>query len=310
MAHEFTQAQRKELERIGNLYRETIYDPSLATLPDIVKAFGNGLKEIDGDISSAITPEVFRYHKLITSKYFSPMRKKIDSLYKDLSPEIDSLHKDLSPEVDDFDFSVIILCRQKSWESTLRKSLKYYFEGKSVSLSDIIALRIIVDSNKSEKEQKDICRRITDICINTFRKHMCTLMPPAKIVGNNPLYKDYINYPKLSGYESIHLAFMDKENFIFEVQIRTQEMDANAEFGLEVEENIVVNENNLAHVDYKNDEYKDIIPFIHFDPEKVIKPFFRCYKRSVPRKKEKKLIIVDKIGLMKSKPIEERARTF
>lgn len=292
MLFEITQAQIEELTKIGEIYRETIYDPSLINLPSVINEFGNRLKELDGDISSSIVAEIFRFHKLISSNYTSIVRKRIDGLHRILSQH---LPKDISFQ---------ILCRQKSWESALRKILSYYFEGVSINLSDVIALRIIIDSNKSEDEMCDICHTITDLCIDFFKHSMCIVMPPSKKIGDNPLYKDYIDNPKPNGYQSIHLSFMDKKNIIFEVQIRTAKMDIDSEFGPEDEVENNSDENNLGHLGYKYQEYSEFIPYISFDPKKVNKPFYRVYVR------KGYTIITDEIGLAKAKSIEQRAHTF
>ena len=118
-----------------------------------------------------------------------------------------------------------------------------------------------------------------------MQKQKCRLLSPSKRVANNPLLKDYIDYPKDNGYQSIHLAFMDICNNIFEIQIRTQLMDANAEYGLEneIEKDLDHEiEKDLDHGSYKDNEYT----------------------------KKPEDILVDKIGLKYAKKIEERARTF
>ena len=123
-------------------------------------------------------------------------------------------------------------------------------------------------------------------------------MPPSKSVGNNSLFKDYVDNPKPNGYQSIHLSFMDQKNIIFEVQIRTQRMDIDAEYGTEDQSD------TLAHQGYKYQEYSEFIPYISFDPTKVNKPFFRIYVRKGYQ------IAIDEIGLTKAKSIEQRSRTF
>ena len=291
--YKLTQMQKEELEKIGELYRETIYIADNTNLPDMIKAFANGLKVIGGEISLSIVGEVFRFLKIISSNYTALMRRRIDGLYKALSKKLPK------------GISFYIVCRQKSWESALRKILKYYFEGASVSLSDIIALRIIIDANIPESQLEDICHQANDICIDYFSQHLCTLMAPSKVIGNNLLYKDYISFPKANGYKSIHLIFMDVDNNIFEVQIRTQEMDADAEYGLNCPE-----DSPLEHAGYKDLEYQDLILYIFFDPQKVTNvPLFRTYKVKDSTGIEK-IIVVDKIGLCIAKSVEERAHTF
>ncbi len=88
-------------------------------------------------------------------------------------------------------------------------------------LSDIIAFRAIVDSEEE-------CYRALGII------HRRWPMVPGR-------FKDYISTPKRNGYRSLHTAVIHAENMRIEVQIRTREMHAQAEFGL------------AAHWAYKQD---------------------------------------------------------
>lgn len=86
---------------------------------------------------------------------------------------------------------------------------------------DIAALRIIV---------KDItdCYRVLGIVNNLWQPL------PNKI-------KDYIAFPKPNGYQSLHTTVFSGDGGIVEVQIRTEEMHREAEYGI------------TAHVTYKDE---------------------------------------------------------
>lgn len=58
---------------------------------------------------------------------------------------------------------------------------------------------------------------------------------------NNSRLRDWLSFPKINGYESIHAVFMSKQGNWIETQIRTQRMNIIAERGV------------MAYLKYKND---------------------------------------------------------
>lgn len=84
---------------------------------------------------------------------------------------------------------------------------------------DLLAMRIVV-------ENVEDCYRAMGIVHNIWRP-----MPKRM--------KDYINLPKPNGYQSIHTTVITKSGTILEVQIRTQGMHQEAEYGV------------AAHIIYK-----------------------------------------------------------
>ena len=58
---------------------------------------------------------------------------------------------------------------------------------------------------------------------------------------NNSKLRDWLSFPKINGYESIHAVFMSKQGNWIETQIRTQRMNIIAERGV------------MAYLKYKND---------------------------------------------------------
>ena len=63
---------------------------------------------------------------------------------------------------------------------------------------------------------------------------MCGIWYRAVSYTHLDVYKrqDYISTPKPNGYQSLHTTVIGREAIPFEVQIRTREMDRNAEYGL------------------------------------------------------------------------------
>lgn len=85
---------------------------------------------------------------------------------------------------------------------------------------DLLAMRIVVENIED-------CYRAMGIVHNIWRPM------PARM-------KDYINLPKPNGYQSIHTTVITKSGTILEVQIRTQKMHHEAEYGV------------AAHIIYKD----------------------------------------------------------
>lgn len=92
-------------------------------------------------------------------------------------------------------------------------------EGDIEKIYDIAALRIIVPTEAD-------CYRVLGL-VNSIYQPL-----PGKI-------KDYIAFPKPNGYKSLHTTVFTGDGGIVEVQIRTEAMHAEAEYGI------------AAHVGYK-----------------------------------------------------------
>lgn len=60
------------------------------------------------------------------------------------------------------------------------------------------------------------------------KKHPSSRLPESV----KPYYKDYVEYTSERGYQSLHIAFLDRvSDSIFEIQLRTKKMDDYAEIG-------------------------------------------------------------------------------
>ena len=87
-------------------------------------------------------------------------------------------------------------------------------------IMDVFAFRLVVDN-------VDDCYRALGIVHNIYKP----------VPGE---FKDYIAIPKANGYQSLHTLLVGMHGVIIEVQIRTREMDAMANFGI------------AAHWEYKS----------------------------------------------------------
>ena len=90
---------------------------------------------------------------------------------------------------------------------------KVYVNHKDIAeIYDKYAVRVIVTTDNE-------CYSVLGLIHDMFRP-----------IPNR--FKDYITNPKPNGYQSLHTSVLGKEGIPFEVQIRTWEMHANAEYGV------------------------------------------------------------------------------
>jgi GTP pyrophosphokinase len=88
-------------------------------------------------------------------------------------------------------------------------------EGKSLDFADLYdvrAFRVLVEDVKS-------CYAVLGIVHNVWQ--------PVPLE-----FDDYIARPKPNGYQSLHTVVMNEDGTAFEIQVRTQEMHQQAEYGL------------------------------------------------------------------------------
>ena len=104
------------------------------------------------------------------------------------------------------------------------------------SIYDFYAIRIIFDTTP-EREYSD--------CWAIY--HAITSLYEPKITN----LRDWISYPKETGYEALHIAVMGPENQWVEVQIRAKRMDEKAEYG------------EAAHWKYKSNDLGPVFKGMH-----------------------------------------------
>lgn len=127
--------------------------------------------------------------------------------------------------------------RAKTYYSTFNKlKLK---RGDINKVYDLIALRVVAKSISD-------CYEILKVLHQEF----------IPVSGR---FKDFISYPKIDGYQSLHTTVKDSlTGLVFEFQIRTTRMDELAEYG------------PMAHWRYKNQTKIDLVDFLDFEVLKNI----------------------------------------
>ena len=122
----------------------------------------------------------------------------------------DTIIKALSKTLKDAGINGVVLGREKTRYSIWRK-----MQRKNVSfeqLSDIMAFRVLVDNVEQ-------CYHVLGIIHSQY----------PTVPGR---FKDYISTPKPNGYRSIHTTVIGPENQRIEVQIRTKDMNEEADLGV------------------------------------------------------------------------------
>mgnify|MGYP002854988259 CR=1 FL=1 len=162
-----------------------------------------GLDRIKSELEdlslSYLKPEQFEYVKKLLSKKAKTMEKSLNNLKKRIADLL--FEKNIPFEISS---------RVKSIYSIYTKMFikSHAFE----EIYDILALRIITESEMQ-------CYEILGL-IHKFYKPV-----PGR-------FKDYIAMPKPNMYQSLHTTIVSGDGNIYEIQIRTKEMDEVAEGGV------------------------------------------------------------------------------
>ena len=210
-----------------------------------------------------------------------------ESQIKRFTQEVESLDSVLSKAHPHLSYT--IQGRLKSFVSATNKIVKLLDNHRSVDLKDILAFRVVLESDTDAHSDNDLameCYSVANSLIvfySTLGYILCEAesvvdtidlsSPRLKEItipetsGLIPEYtfgaKDYIRTPKKNGYQSLHLIFRSPDGLTFEVQIRTKKMDRYATEGY------------AQHGVYKETKYTNRM---RFDPRKVNIPGYEVLK--------------------------------
>ena len=141
---------------------------------------------------------------------FKMIEKHLDEEFEDLNRSILLIKDKINDTLKDSGIEYDISYRVKSIYSIYKKM--YVKHKKFEDIYDIMALRIITKTETN-------CYEILGHIHSAFRP----------VPGR---FKDYIAMPKPNMYQSLHTTILSGDGHIFEIQIRTEEMDETAESGV------------------------------------------------------------------------------
>ena len=151
------------------------------------------------------------------------LRKAIDTATKGRKKILSKIEKSIKEKLKENNLIGEVVGRQKHLYGIFKKMRK---QGKPRSeVLDVYAFKITVESAMD-------CYKALGVLHNAF----------SPIEGR---FKDYIAIPKSNSYQSLHTGVITFDGLPVEIQIRTNEMDELAEFGI------------AAHWLYKSGEEKD-----------------------------------------------------
>jgi len=148
--------------------------------------------------------------RVLSPETYREIAKMLDAKRIERQSFIDQIVAQLTAELSSAQIEGEVLGRPKHIYSIWKK-----MQGKSLdfaNLYDVRAFRVLVADVKA-------CYAVLGIVHNVWQP------VPRE-------FDDYIARPKLNGYQSLHTVVMNEEGNAFEIQVRTQEMHQQAEYGL------------------------------------------------------------------------------
>ncbi|MCP8882528.1 bifunctional (p)ppGpp synthetase/guanosine-3',5'-bis(diphosphate) 3'-pyrophosphohydrolase [Devosia sp. XJ19-1] len=148
--------------------------------------------------------------RILQPDHYAAIIARLEQIQEDNRETIDTITAELTERLAEAGIAARVKARVKSPYSIFSK-----IERKSIAmeqLSDMIGFRVVVGSPEE-------CYRTVGLVHTTW-----------KVVPGR--FKDYISVPKHNDYQSIHTTIVGPSRQRVELQIRTEDMDRVAEFGI------------------------------------------------------------------------------
>ena len=190
-------------------------------------------------------------HKLKSEMEDLSLRYLKPDIFYDVAEKLNNTKLERDQAVNDMINSVSNLLKENKIKHEIKGRSKSIYsiykkleKGRKFSdIYDLLALRVFVNTIQE-------CYTVLGIIHSKFR-------PIPK------RFKDYIAMPKVNGYQSLHTTVFGIDGYLFEIQIRTYEMDEIAENGVAshwaYKEHKNLNESVKTAMETKLDFFKSII---------------------------------------------------
>lgn len=198
-------------------------------------------------LKSELEDRCLRY---IDSEEYYYIASLINEKQREREADINNMIEEISALLKEYNIEFEIKGRVKNIYSVHKKMREKNKEFTEIF--DLLALRLIVNDEAT-------CYHVLGLIHGNFK-------PIPK------RFKDYIAMPKPNMYQSLHTTVIGPNGKIFEVQIRTQEMDDIAEFGVAAHWAYKENRNNSAEQEHiemqkKLKWYKEMVEYSESDEE-------------------------------------------
>jgi ppGpp synthetase/RelA/SpoT-type nucleotidyltranferase len=138
----------------------------------------------------------------------------------------------INKQVIDNDDNENRVVRNSEQNASQRQMMRSAPDLSILDVNDVVALRVIFNARKLHADEPVETTRERERMLCYYIHHVLRSKWPETDINS---VKDYVRYPKPNGYQSLHHTskiMRNRQDFFFEVQVRSEEMHRLAEFGV------------------------------------------------------------------------------
>jgi ppGpp synthetase/RelA/SpoT-type nucleotidyltranferase len=231
-----TLAQRLGMHRLKSAIEERafriLYRRQYSAVSSLYRGSGEAMYSVSTSLLSKITQTLHQDESLMAQLDDLQVTSRVKEPYSFWKKLLKTKHKAKQLSSDS----------QSENDSQIRSHSRSSLQSDPLAITvvqDAVALRVILKARKWKSDEPDETTRARERLLCYYVQHLIRSKWPALEADR---FKDYIQFPKSNGYQSLHYTSSITSRgieFPFEVQVRSDEMHRLAEFGV------------AAHWDYK-----------------------------------------------------------